>query len=86
MTTTSTERLISADDHVDLSHDRVKAHLASTFHTDYDAGVGEFIGTMKSTASIEANQRWREQEGLQPDPTVSMGKNRKHAASARRPR
>ncbi len=83
MTTTSTERLISADDHVDLSHDRVKAHLASKFHADYDAGVGEFIGTMKSTASIEANQRWREQEGLQPDPTVSMAKNRKHAASAR---
>ena len=41
MTTTSTERLISADDHVDLSHDRVKAHLASKFHADYDAGVGE---------------------------------------------
>ena len=28
---------------------------------------------MKSTASIVANQQWREQEGLEPDPTVSMG-------------
>ena len=73
MTTTGTERLISADDHVDLSHDRVKAHLASKFHDDYDAGIAEFAGSMKSTASIVANQRWREQEGLEPDPTVSMG-------------
>ena len=32
---------------------------------------------MKSTASIEANQRWREQEGLQPDPTVSIGEESK---------
>ena len=38
---------------------------------------------MKSTASIVANQRWREQEGLEPDPTVSMVGNRKHAANAR---
>ncbi len=83
MTTTGTERLISADDHVDLSHDRVKAHLASKFHDDYDAGIAEFAGSMKSTASIVANQRWREQEGLEPDPTVSMVSNRKHAANAR---
>ena len=45
MTTTS-ERLISADDHVYLSHDRVKAHLASKFHAQYDAGVAEFGGSM----------------------------------------
>jgi uncharacterized protein len=79
----ATERVISSDSHVNVRHEQVKEHLASKFHADYDAGVGEFIGTMRSTASIEANQRWREQEGLQPDPTVSMAKNRKHAASAR---
>ena len=29
---------------------------------------------MKSTASIVANQQWREQEGLEPDPTREHGK------------
>jgi uncharacterized protein len=83
MTTTNLERLISADDHVDLSHERVKEHLASKLHDDYDAGVAEFRRTMTSTASIVANQRWREQEGLPPDPTVSMTSNRQHEASGR---
>ena len=83
MTTTAPERLISADDHVDLSHDRVKEHLASRFHDDYDAGIAAFRATMTSTASIAANQRWREQEGLEPDPTVSMASNRSHAAFGR---
>jgi predicted TIM-barrel fold metal-dependent hydrolase len=80
---TSPERLISADDHVDLSHDSVKRHLASKFHDDYDAAIAAFRATMTSTASIAANQRWREQEGLEPDPTVSMGSNRSHAAFGR---
>ena len=38
---------------------------------------------MSSTASIAANAQWREQEGLEPDPTVSMGGNRTHAAFGR---
>ncbi|HZP30098.1 MAG TPA: amidohydrolase family protein [Acidimicrobiia bacterium] len=85
MTTTpmTHERLISADDHVDLGHDRVKRHLATRFHDDYDAGVAAFGATMTSTASIVANQQWREQQGLPPDPTVSMGSNRTHAAFGR---
>ena len=73
MTTTTSERLISADDHVDLGHDRVKAHLEPKFHDAYDAGLARFGATMASTASIAANAQWREQEGLEPDPTVSMG-------------
>ena len=83
-TTTTAERLISADDHVDLTHDRVKEHLAPKFHDAYDAGIASFRATMTSTASIVANQRWREQEGLEPDPTVSMASNRKHGAAGRR--
>ena len=83
MTTTTSERLISADDHVDLGHDRVKAHLAPKFHDAYDAGLARFGATMASTASIAANAQWREQEGLEPDPTVSMGGNRSHAAFGR---
>ena len=39
---------------------------------------------MESTASIEANQRWREQQGLRAGPdAVSMVSNRKHAANGR---
>ncbi|MCA9511670.1 MAG: amidohydrolase family protein [Myxococcota bacterium] len=78
------ERLISADDHVDLAHDAIKAHLASKFHSDYDAALQRFATSMSGAAAIEANQRWREQEGLAPDPTVSMGGNRAHPAWGRR--
>jgi predicted TIM-barrel fold metal-dependent hydrolase len=82
-TTTRGERLISADDHVDLTHDRIKAHLAPKFHDSYDAGLVRFGQSMGSTASIAANAQWREQNGLEPDPTVSMGGNRSHAAWGR---
>ena len=39
-------RLISADDHVDLSHEQIKANLATKFHQDYDNAIGEFIQQM----------------------------------------
>ena len=42
MATVTHERLISADDHVDLAHDSVKAHLASKYHDAYDAALREF--------------------------------------------
>jgi uncharacterized protein len=78
-----TERLISADDHVDVSHDLVKEHLASKFHDDYDAGLMRFRGSMASTASVAANEQWRTQQGLAPDPDAGMGKNRRHEANGR---
>ena len=34
----SDERLISADSHVAITHEQVRAHLARAFHADYDAG------------------------------------------------
>lgn len=77
------QRLISADDHVDLSHDRVKAHLAAKHHDDYDQAVATFGASMRATVSGEANQRWREQQGLPPGNGVSMGGNRQHPASGR---
>lgn len=84
MGTSAKERLISADDHVDLSHDRIKAHLATKFHDDYDAGLRAFQSSMGSTASVAANQRWREQQGVGIDPNpVGMGGNRTHAAAGR---
>jgi len=73
-------RLISADDHVDLAHDAVKRHLDPDFHEAYDRAVATFRASMAGTASSEANQRWRRQANLAPDPTVSMAANRTHAA------
>jgi len=84
MGATTKERLISADDHVDLGHEQVKAHLASRFHDDYDDAILRFRASMGSTASAEANQRWREQQGLPTDvPIGGMGSNRNHAAAGR---
>lgn len=78
------QRLISADDHVDVGHDAVKANLASQLHDAYDAGFQAFVQSAQSTLSIEANSRWREQQGLgEPDRPVGMGVNRRHAASGR---
>ena len=36
------ERLISADSHVNLTHDVVKQHLAARYHEPYDAAVAAF--------------------------------------------
>ena len=83
MATQTVERLISSDDHVDLSHDDVKRHLTPKFHDDYDKAVLSFRQSTMKMVSSEANQRWREQQGLQPDPTVSMANGRNHAASGR---
>jgi predicted TIM-barrel fold metal-dependent hydrolase len=78
-----TERLISSDDHVDVSHEAVKRHLAPRFHDDYDAGVATFVGSVMSLVSTEANQQWRRQQGLPADPTAGMGGSRRHPASGR---
>jgi predicted TIM-barrel fold metal-dependent hydrolase len=42
----ATERLISADDHVDIGHDRIKAHLATKFHDDYDTALANFRASL----------------------------------------
>ncbi len=83
MATVSKERLISSDDHVDISHDSVKKHLAARFHDDYDQGVAIFANSVMPMASSEANQRWREQQGLPADPSPTMATDRKHPASGR---
>jgi len=37
------QRLISADDHIDLSHGRVKSFLDPSFHSSYDDAVHTFL-------------------------------------------
>lgn len=49
------ERLISADSHVAVGHDQVKANLATRFHADYDAAVAAFAQRMAKAAGA-ANQ------------------------------
>jgi predicted TIM-barrel fold metal-dependent hydrolase len=52
------ETLISSDSHAALTHDSVKSHLASKYHSDYDQAVEKFTQRMTSrTARI--NQAWQ---------------------------
>src|SRR5579862_3925084 len=44
------ERLISADSHVSISHDQIKANLATKYHEDYDAAVSAFQLRMSTGA------------------------------------
>jgi uncharacterized protein len=77
-------RVISSDDHIDLSHERVKTFLAPKYHMDYDEAVAEFARSMGASVSAESNQRWREQEGLPVDPTATpMINRRSHPANGR---
>src|SRR6188474_1675227 len=84
MTTATSERLISADDHIDVSHDSVKAHLAAKYHAAYDAGLVAFATSAKNIRSVEANAQWREQQGLgEPTRPVGMDVKREHSANGR---
>jgi predicted TIM-barrel fold metal-dependent hydrolase len=76
-------RLISADDHVDVSHDHIKSFLASKFHDDYDRAITNFAAAMASTVANDANSRWREQQGLEAVEVAGMGQNRRHPANGR---
>ena len=46
------ELLISADSHVAITHDQVRAHLASSFHPDYDAAVAAFTQRMARGTAV----------------------------------
>ena len=66
------QRLISADDHVDLSHDKIRSFLDPKFHDDYTGALKAFGASMSAMGSTQANQRWREQEGLQGPSETNM--------------
>ena len=55
---TATELLISSDSHAQVSHDAVKAHLATKFHDEYDGAVRAFQQRMAQGAG-RANQAWQ---------------------------
>ena len=65
-------RLISADDHVDLSHDKIKSFLDPKFHGDYAAALKAFSDSMSAMRSTQTNQAWRDQNGLTGPSETSM--------------
>jgi uncharacterized protein len=67
------QRLISADDHVDLSHDTIKSFLDPKYHDAYTQALRDFGASMGALRSNESNQRWREQEGAPTTGKVGMG-------------
>jgi uncharacterized protein len=81
MSTPLSNRLISADDHVDLSHEQVKSFLATKLHDDYDNAVAEFAASLAPLAAVDANQRWRDQQGL-TDMAAPAGMRAKRAHPA----
>ncbi len=46
MTATHQERLISADSHVKVTHEQIKANLEARFHQAYDDAVAAFTARM----------------------------------------
>ena len=49
-------RIISADSHVSVQHDDVKAHLASRLHDEYDAALLQAYREMLGGNAAKANQ------------------------------
>jgi uncharacterized protein len=76
------QRLISADDHVDLSHDKIKSFLDPKYHDDYNQALRNFAASMGSLRSSETNQRWREQQGLQGSGETDMTNRGRTGSSA----
>ena len=66
MSRTPAQRLISSDDHVDLSQDHVKVHLRPKYHDSYDAAVAQVEAELRGRNNVEVNRRWREQQGFPP--------------------
>jgi len=54
----TTELLISADGHAQVSHDAVKANLATKFHAAYDDALGAFGKRMMERMTAANNQAW----------------------------
>ena len=83
MTTASPQRLISSDDHVDLTQDKVKAHLLPKHHDSYDAAVARVEAELRGRNNVEVNRRWREQQNLAP--SADQGLRQQRAAPGVRP-
>ena len=63
------ELLISADSHVAISHDQVRAHLAPSLYSDYDAAVAAFARRM-ARGTAAANQAGKTMKRSDDDPRI----------------
>lgn len=53
------DRIISADSHVSISHDQVKAQLSPRYHEDYDGAVATFQRqTYEAMGAGQVNRAW----------------------------
>lgn len=77
------QNLISADDHVDVSQDQVKAFLHPKHHDSYDAAVAQVEAELRGRNNVEVNRRWRQQAGLGESQTKGFGSNDRHPAFGR---
>jgi len=60
-------RLISSDDHVDVTQNQVKSFLLPKFHDAYDAAVARVEDELRQRSNVEMNRRWREQQNFGAD-------------------
>ena len=81
--TVAPNRLISADDHVDVTQDQVKAFLHPKHHDAYDAAVARVEAELRRRSNIEMNRRWREQQELPPEQIKGYGGIEVHPAFGR---
>lgn len=83
MAVADSQLLISADDHVDLTQDQVKAHLLAKYHDSYDEAVARVEAELRGRNNVEVNRRWREQQSLPPVASKGFGSNERHPAFGR---
>jgi predicted TIM-barrel fold metal-dependent hydrolase len=76
-------RLISSDDHVDVTQDQVKAFLNPKHHDAYDAAVARVEAELRRRSNVEMNRRWREQQELAPEEIKGYGGIEVHPAFGR---
>jgi predicted TIM-barrel fold metal-dependent hydrolase len=66
-------RLISSDDHVDVTQQQVKTFLHRRHHDAYDAAVARVENELRGRSNIEMNRRWRQQQNLVPTGSNDKG-------------
>jgi predicted TIM-barrel fold metal-dependent hydrolase len=70
---TAQTQLISSDDHVDITHNQVKAFLGRKHHDAYDAAIARVENELRRRSNIEMNRRWRQQQNLPLDGSNDKG-------------
>jgi predicted TIM-barrel fold metal-dependent hydrolase len=83
MSSATKPRLISADDHVDLTQDQVKKYLSPRHHESYDAAVAQVEAELRGRNNVAVNRMWRDQNDLPDGGGRGFGSNNRHPAAGR---